>query len=255
MFDMVQRAALLLLLLVCLVAEPSAADRETLQQHIASGLAFKDAQRWDDSIGEFRKVLTMRSSADATIWAEATNGMNALCHGQLVCLPTDVCPVRPGLFAALTRILVPGCAAQHCEALVSHHRGILTYSTSGMSPPSPRRRPRRPRPFTQRLRASRGRPGFGTIGETSRLPVMARLRPPRQTAALLGAATGGLTQTVFTSNGVMPAVTRHPSRHDMLPTRRTGETSAAAGIATATPSERPGGAQRSALRTGTLFSE
>ena len=94
MFDMVQRAALLLLLLVCLVAEPSAADRETLQQHIASGLAFKDAQRWDDSIGEFRKVLTMRSSADATIWAEATNGMNALCHGQSVCLPCPTWLVR-----------------------------------------------------------------------------------------------------------------------------------------------------------------
>ena len=71
-----------LLLLVCLVTDCSAAGIETMQQHIAAGLAFKDSKRWDDSIGEFRKVLAMRNSADAATWAEASEGMNALCHGQ-----------------------------------------------------------------------------------------------------------------------------------------------------------------------------
>ena len=79
---MILHVVLLLLVLVCVVADPSAAGRETMRQHIAAGLGFKDSKRWDDSIGEFRKVLAMRNSADAATWAEATDGMNALCHGQ-----------------------------------------------------------------------------------------------------------------------------------------------------------------------------
>lgn len=92
MLRMVRHGALLVLLLALMVADPSsAADRETIRQHIATALALKDSKSWDDSIGEFRKVLKMRSAADDSTWAEATDGMNALCHGQYTCLPPDDC--------------------------------------------------------------------------------------------------------------------------------------------------------------------
>ena len=78
-----QHGTLLVLLLVFMLADPSSAgDRETIRQHIATALTLKDSKSWDASIGEFRKVLTMRSAADHSTWTEATDGMNALCHGQ-----------------------------------------------------------------------------------------------------------------------------------------------------------------------------
>ena len=58
------------------------ADQRRIAVKLAAGLALKDSKRWDDSIGEFRKVLAMRHGADPAIWVDATDGMNALCHGQ-----------------------------------------------------------------------------------------------------------------------------------------------------------------------------
>ena len=72
-------------------AADGGATGKTIQQHVASALAFKDSKRWDDSIWEFRTVLTMKSAADAATWAEATHGLNALCHGQPICFPPDFC--------------------------------------------------------------------------------------------------------------------------------------------------------------------
>jgi hypothetical protein len=39
-------------------------------------------QKWDDSIGEFRKLLTMESGADAAAWVQVPDSINALCHGS-----------------------------------------------------------------------------------------------------------------------------------------------------------------------------
>ena len=83
MLRMAQHGALLVLLLALMITDPSsAADQETIRQHIATALALKDSNSWDASIGEFRKVLNMKSAADHSTWAEATDGLNALCHGQ-----------------------------------------------------------------------------------------------------------------------------------------------------------------------------
>lgn len=96
----------LLVVLLALVTDPSAADRETMERHIAAGLALKDSKRWDDSIGEFRKVLAMRNGADSATWAEATDGMNALCHGQFR---------RPPAISGLPNLVSSGYECSHKE--------------------------------------------------------------------------------------------------------------------------------------------
>eukprot|EP01043_Picozoa_sp_COSAG02_P088180 COSAG02_NODE_25334_length_661_cov_1.777580_1_plen_129_part_01 len=129
MLRMVRHCALLLLLLTLMVADPSSSasttDRETIRQHIARALALKDSKSWDDSIGEFRKVLTMRSAADHATWAEATDGMNALCHGQYACLiATRYCPDQtPGIVQHTHDCVRAVGTAQRCEPLASHRRG------------------------------------------------------------------------------------------------------------------------------------
>lgn len=124
--------ALLLLLLTLMVADPSssasAADHETIREHIARALALKDSKSWDNSIGEFRKVLTMRSDADHATWAEATDGMNALCHGQYACWLPDDCPLRscPIKHLALSTLNSRLCSCcRRCAAL----------RASGFTPP------------------------------------------------------------------------------------------------------------------------
>ena len=63
-----------------LVAAAARANGEAVEDHTARGLALMNAQKWDDSIGEFRKAVAARHLHTPAAWEEATNGLNALCH-------------------------------------------------------------------------------------------------------------------------------------------------------------------------------